>query len=195
VKYVLDANAAIAALNDVGSVRARLASVPVSEVGIPIVAVAELLFGACKSSRREENLARVAALRRAVAVLPHVAADAGASPLHLGDGEGRVEAPDGVQHQILALELVRGAHTRTGAELVTKDTPDLPQSPASPVAGENAPVRRSSPSPPSVEGLSSPGAMSGGRRLSVSSTISRIRSGVTGAGVVTRHFTHQPCHP
>jgi tRNA(fMet)-specific endonuclease VapC len=69
VKYVLDANAAIAALNDVGSVRARLAAVPVSEVGIPIVAVAELLFGACKSSRREENLARIAALKRAVAVL------------------------------------------------------------------------------------------------------------------------------
>jgi tRNA(fMet)-specific endonuclease VapC len=70
VKYVLDANAAIAALNDVGSVRARLAAVPASEVGIPIVAVAELLFGACKSSRREENLARIAALKRAVAVLP-----------------------------------------------------------------------------------------------------------------------------
>jgi tRNA(fMet)-specific endonuclease VapC len=69
VKYVLDANAAIAALNDVGSVRARLAAVPASEVGIPIVAVAELLFGACMSSRREENLARIAALKRAVAVL------------------------------------------------------------------------------------------------------------------------------
>jgi predicted nucleic acid-binding protein len=70
VKYVLDASAAIAALNDVGSVRARLADVPASEVGIPIVAVAELLFGACKSSRREENLARIADLKRAIAVLP-----------------------------------------------------------------------------------------------------------------------------
>ena len=70
MRYVLDATAAIAALNDVGSVRARLAAVPASEVGIQIVAVAELLFGACKSSRREENLARIAALKRAVAVLP-----------------------------------------------------------------------------------------------------------------------------
>lgn len=70
MKYVLDANAAIAALNGVGSVRARLAAVPGTEVGIPIVAVAELLFGACKSRRREENLARIAALKRSVAVLP-----------------------------------------------------------------------------------------------------------------------------
>jgi predicted nucleic acid-binding protein len=47
VKYILDANAAIAALNDAGSVRARLAAVPGSEVGIPMVGVAELLFRAC----------------------------------------------------------------------------------------------------------------------------------------------------
>jgi len=44
VKYVLDANIAIAALNDVGAVRQRLSGVPGSEVGVPIVAVAELLF-------------------------------------------------------------------------------------------------------------------------------------------------------
>ena len=46
MKYVLDANASIAALNDLGSVWARLAAVPASEVGIPIVAVAELVFRA-----------------------------------------------------------------------------------------------------------------------------------------------------
>ncbi len=70
MKYVLDASAAVAAMNGVGSARARLAAVAASEVGIPIVAVAELLYGAHKSRRREENLARVAALRRSVAVLP-----------------------------------------------------------------------------------------------------------------------------
>jgi len=43
VRYVLDANIAIAARNDVGGVRKRLEAVPGSEVGIPIVAVAELL--------------------------------------------------------------------------------------------------------------------------------------------------------
>ena len=70
MKYILDANAAIAAMNDVGSVRARLAAVPGSEIGIPMVAVAELLFGAYKSRRREENLARIARLRQAIAILP-----------------------------------------------------------------------------------------------------------------------------
>jgi predicted nucleic acid-binding protein len=69
VKYVLDANIAIAALNDVGAVRQHLSGVPGSEVGIPILAVAELLFGANKSKRREENLARIQALRRSIATL------------------------------------------------------------------------------------------------------------------------------
>lgn len=68
--YVLDANIAIAALNGVESVRRRLETIPVSEVGIPMVAVAELLFDAHKSKRRDENLQRVAALRRSVAALP-----------------------------------------------------------------------------------------------------------------------------
>ena len=70
MKYVLDANIAIAALNGVPAVRARLEGVPGSEVGIPIVAVAELTFGAYKSRRREENLARIGALRRSITVLP-----------------------------------------------------------------------------------------------------------------------------
>jgi predicted nucleic acid-binding protein len=69
VRYVLDANIAIAALNNIGTVQRHLETVPGSEVGIPMVAVAELLFGAHKSKRREENLQRVAALRRSVATL------------------------------------------------------------------------------------------------------------------------------
>lgn len=55
MRYVLDANIAIAALNGVGAVRQHLATVPGSEVGVPMVAVAELLFGANKSKRREET--------------------------------------------------------------------------------------------------------------------------------------------
>ena len=70
MRYVLDANIAIAALNDAGGVRKRLAAVPGTEVGVPLVAVAELLFGAHKSKRREENLKRVGALRRSIATLP-----------------------------------------------------------------------------------------------------------------------------
>ncbi len=70
MRYVLDANIVVAALNGVPAVRARLENVPGSEVGIPIVAVAELTFGAYKSKRREANLARIGALRRSITVLP-----------------------------------------------------------------------------------------------------------------------------
>ena len=70
MKYVLDANIVIAGLNGVASVQSRLAGVAPSEVGMPIVALAELTFGAYKSKRREENLARIAGLRREIAVLP-----------------------------------------------------------------------------------------------------------------------------
>lgn len=69
MRFVLDANIAIAALNDVHGVRERLRTVPGTEVGIPMVALAELFFGANKSKRREENLLRIAALRRAIATL------------------------------------------------------------------------------------------------------------------------------
>jgi tRNA(fMet)-specific endonuclease VapC len=69
VRYVLDANLAIAALNGVDAVRSRLEDVPASEVGIPIVALAELTFGAYKSQRREANLQRIAVLRRSITVL------------------------------------------------------------------------------------------------------------------------------
>ena len=69
MRYFLDANIAIAALNDVAGVRERLAAVPGSEVGVPMVAVAELLFGANKSKRREENLQRIGALRHPIATL------------------------------------------------------------------------------------------------------------------------------
>jgi predicted nucleic acid-binding protein len=41
-----------------------------ADVGVPLVAIAELVFGAYRSQRREENLARVAALRQTVHVLP-----------------------------------------------------------------------------------------------------------------------------
>ena len=59
MRYVLDANIAIAALNGVGAVRSHLVDVPSSEVGIPIVALAELTFGAYKSQRRDANLERL----------------------------------------------------------------------------------------------------------------------------------------
>jgi predicted nucleic acid-binding protein len=70
VRDVLDANIAIAAMNGVAAVRDRLARIGAADVGIPLVAIAELVFGAYRSRRREENLERVAALRQTVQVLP-----------------------------------------------------------------------------------------------------------------------------
>ena len=70
MRYVFDANAAIAALNGVPAVRDRLAQVKASDIGIPLVAIAELTYGAYRSRRRDENLARVAALRSAISTLP-----------------------------------------------------------------------------------------------------------------------------
>jgi predicted nucleic acid-binding protein len=49
VRYVLDANIAIAALNNFEAVRGRLQQVPASEVGIPMVALAELVYGATRA--------------------------------------------------------------------------------------------------------------------------------------------------
>jgi tRNA(fMet)-specific endonuclease VapC len=70
LRYVLDSNMAIAAMNGVAAVRDRLAHVNSSDIGIPLVAIAELVYGAHRSRRRDENLARVAALRRTVSTLP-----------------------------------------------------------------------------------------------------------------------------
>jgi tRNA(fMet)-specific endonuclease VapC len=66
MRYVLDSNIVIAALNGVSQVSSRLASVALEDVAIPAVAIAELLYGAYRSRRRAENLARIVDLRRQV---------------------------------------------------------------------------------------------------------------------------------
>ena len=70
MRYILDANMAIGALNGVETVRQALSEVPAAEVGLPILALAELYFGAYKSRRRDENLAKVRALAQTLTVLP-----------------------------------------------------------------------------------------------------------------------------
>lgn len=70
MRFVLDANIAIGALNRVEAVRQALAAVPAAEVGVPILALAELYFGAYKSQRRDENLGKVQALANTLTVLP-----------------------------------------------------------------------------------------------------------------------------
>ena len=70
MKVVLDANIAIAAMNGVPTVVDRLAAMRGGDVGIPIVAIAELAYGARRSRRAAQNLERIASLRRIIATLP-----------------------------------------------------------------------------------------------------------------------------
>ena len=70
MRYVLDSNIAIAAMNGVSEVIERLDGVEPGEVGIPLVAFAELLYGAYRSRRRAENLDRIRRLRHSIETLP-----------------------------------------------------------------------------------------------------------------------------
>ncbi len=64
MRYLLDANAVIAALNDpAGPLSRRLHGVAPVDVGVSAVVMHELYFGAFKSQRRERNLELVDALR------------------------------------------------------------------------------------------------------------------------------------
>ena len=56
MRAILDSNIAIAAMNQVPAVVERLATMRGGDVGIPIVAIAELTYGARRSRRVEENL-------------------------------------------------------------------------------------------------------------------------------------------
>ncbi len=64
MRYLLDANALIAVLNEpAGPVSCRLHAQAPADVGVSAVVMHELYFGAFKSARRERNLALVDALR------------------------------------------------------------------------------------------------------------------------------------
>lgn len=69
MRYVLDTNIAAAALNGHPAVVSRLAAVPLDEVGLPILALGELFFGAYNSPRLTANRAKVEALRARVPIL------------------------------------------------------------------------------------------------------------------------------
>lgn len=63
MRFILDTNIVIAALNDMHGVRKKLEKWQGNEIGIPTVVLAELYYGAEHSQRREENIAKVAGLR------------------------------------------------------------------------------------------------------------------------------------
>ena len=69
MKVVLDSNVVIAAMNGHPNVTRRLTAMSVRDVGIPVVVLAELLFGAHRSRRVAENLQRVGRLRETFPIL------------------------------------------------------------------------------------------------------------------------------
>jgi tRNA(fMet)-specific endonuclease VapC len=70
VKYVLDTNVVSRVLDGDERALGALATVEPQDVGILLLVLAELLFGAEKSARREENRKRVEAITQRFLVLP-----------------------------------------------------------------------------------------------------------------------------
>ena len=70
MKYVLDTNIVARLLDGDERVLGHLAEVEPSDVGIPLLVLAELLYGAEKSARREQNRARVQRLTETFPMLP-----------------------------------------------------------------------------------------------------------------------------
>lgn len=70
MKYVLDTNIVTRLLCGDERVLAHLADVDPSDVGIPLLVLAELLFGAEKSARRDENRDRIQRLTENLRMLP-----------------------------------------------------------------------------------------------------------------------------
>lgn len=64
MRFLLDSNAVIALFNDPGGpVSRRARGNRPTDIGLPAIVLHELYFGAFKSRRRDENLARVDGLR------------------------------------------------------------------------------------------------------------------------------------
>lgn len=63
MKYLLDANAVIAALNGHAAINARIRVEHPADIGLPAIVAHELYYGAFKSERRERNVDLVDALQ------------------------------------------------------------------------------------------------------------------------------------
>lgn len=70
MRYVVDTNIAIAMLAQRPAVVRRLADVASEEIGLSVLVVAELLFGARRSAKVQQNVARIHALEARFPVLP-----------------------------------------------------------------------------------------------------------------------------
>lgn len=63
MKYLLDANAVVAALNGHAAINARIRVEHPADIGLPAIVAHELYYGAFKSERRERNVDLVDALQ------------------------------------------------------------------------------------------------------------------------------------
>ena len=70
MKYVLDTNIVTRLLKGDERVLSHLVDVEPSDVGIPLLVLAELLFGAEKSVRKEQNGARIKQMTETFPMLP-----------------------------------------------------------------------------------------------------------------------------
>ena len=70
MRYVLDTNIVARLLDDDARLLRRLAGVSARDVGLPLLVLAELLFGAEKSNKRDKNSARIHHLTERFPVLP-----------------------------------------------------------------------------------------------------------------------------
>jgi tRNA(fMet)-specific endonuclease VapC len=70
VRYIVDTNIAIAMLAQRQHVVDRLSNVSPEELGLSVLVIGELLFGARRSARMHQNVARVQALEAQFPVLP-----------------------------------------------------------------------------------------------------------------------------
>ncbi len=114
MRFLLDTNAVIAALNDAsGAVAARLRREVPTDVGVSVVVMFELYFGAYKSTRLERNLALVDALR--FEVLPLDREDARQAG-EIRAGLGTLGIPIGAYDLLIA-----GQARARGLTLVTRN--------------------------------------------------------------------------
>jgi tRNA(fMet)-specific endonuclease VapC len=70
LRYVLDTNIVARLLDGDARVVSRVAGLDTEAIGIPLVVLAELLYGVEKSARREENRARLERFAAGLHVLP-----------------------------------------------------------------------------------------------------------------------------
>ncbi len=115
MKYALDTNIVVAALNGVPSVSMRLASLQARDVVLPAPVIAELYFGARASTRVKENVARIDRLLERFVILP------------LDEGAARTfaERKAGLRAKGLAKSdfdlAIAGIAIANGATLITHD--------------------------------------------------------------------------